>query len=123
LRSEISNLRFWDFNGDGPSVRAAIQNGKGGIGDSWERKFRRSEISESSDLEIAQVGDGSRILRGHPPHSASDAQLLATAALTIFVRSAGLVVQVPLAGDVGILRAVGPAADLAGDGFAAGFEI
>ena len=36
------------------------------------------------------------------------------AALTILVRSAGLVVQVPLAGDAGILQAVGPAADLAG---------
>ena len=51
------------------------------------------------------------------------ALLMLLAALTILVRSAGLVVQVPLPGDVGILQAVGPAADLAGDGFATGFEI
>jgi len=44
-------------------------------------------------------------------------------ALSILVRPAGLVVQVPLARNLGVLQAVGPASDLPRDGFATGFEI
>ena len=44
-------------------------------------------------------------------------------ALSILVRPAGLIVQVPLARNLGVLQVIGPASDLPRDGFAAGFEI
>jgi hypothetical protein len=37
-------------------------------------------LINGDDLELAQVGDGSCILRDHRPHSASDAQLIVTVA-------------------------------------------
>jgi hypothetical protein len=45
------------------------------------------------------------------------------ASLSILVRPARLIVQVPLARNLGVLQAIGPASDLPRDGFAAGFEI
>jgi hypothetical protein len=44
-------------------------------------------------------------------------------ALSILVRPAGLIVQVPLAGNLGVLQTIRPASDLPRDGFSTGFEI
>jgi hypothetical protein len=41
-------------------------------------KVRLRLLVNGDDLEVAQVGDGSCILRDHRPHPSSDAQLVIT---------------------------------------------
>lgn len=126
LRLEISDLRF-EISG----LRTQIRNSRSETPPRFSRAVAGTGLRVGRGVAGARVrgivrrpgltlclqsGEQLAVERVYP-------LLMLLAALAILVRSSRLVVQVPLVGDVGVLQAVGPAADLAGDGFAARFEI